>query len=122
MNLKPFNLAEAIANPERVVTRDGKKVTQLTKFEVYNDPYMIRGIVAGRIQSFTNDGKFDCGGHLHHYDLFILPQTKTVWVVVVKYLDVIITKTFDTEDECFNYGFKFGVKVISKPTQIEIEI
>ena len=120
MNLKPFNLQEALENPERVITRDGRKITQLTKFEVDN-LFSTFCIIDGILHCFTVDGMYHNGCE-SKYDLFLLPQTKTVWVVVVKYLDIILTKTFDTEDECFNYGFKFGVKVISKPTPIEIDL
>jgi hypothetical protein len=120
MKLKPFNIEEAFANPERVITRDGRKVTQLTKFDC-SFPYPLYAVIQGTLKKFTLNGLY-IDGHNDNTDLFLLPQTKTVWVVVVKYLDIILTKTFDTEDECFNYGFKFGVKVISKPTTIEIDL
>ena len=120
MNLKPFDLQEALANPERVITRDGRKVTQLTKFDC-SFQYPLIAVIDGNVECFTLNGEYILG-YNNNNELCLLPQTKTVWVVVVKYLDIILTKTFDTEDECFNYGFKFGVKVISKPTQIEIEL
>jgi hypothetical protein len=120
MKLKPFNLQEALANPERVITRDGREVTQLTKFEADNS-HCIYAVIDRILRSFDNSGLYHNGCE-SKYDLFLLPQTKIVWVVVVKYGDVIITKTFDTQDQCLNHGFKTGVKLISKPTPIEIEI
>lgn len=42
--MKPFDLEKALAG-ERVVTRDGDEVTQITKFDLIRSEYFIRGVV-----------------------------------------------------------------------------
>lgn len=119
MNLKPFNLAEALANPERVVTRDGRKVTQLTKFDC-SFPYPLYAVIQGTLKKFTLNGLY-IDGLNDNIDLFLLPQTKTLWVVMAKFTSMNIALTLDTEKECYELENK-GYKLISKPTPIEIEI
>jgi hypothetical protein len=45
--MKPFSKFEAIGEGKAVVTRDGRKVTQLKEFEVIG-PYQIVGVVEGK--------------------------------------------------------------------------
>lgn len=121
MNLKPFNLAEAFANPERVVTRDGRKVTQLTKFEADNS-HCIYAVIDGIVRSFSIYGLYHNGCE-SKFDLFHEVQTATVWVVV--------GTNCGNELQSFMFNDENGAKVFiqarpgttySKPTPIEIEI
>jgi len=65
--MKPFNLEEAL-NGAKVVTRNGKEVTQLTKFNADEDETLF-GVVNKEIASWADDGKFGVDEHI--LDLFI---------------------------------------------------
>lgn len=119
MNLKPFNLEEALANPNRVVTRDGRKVTQLTNFKIGN-PLCLVGVVDYKIKSWKKSGRYFDDESSN--DLFLLPQTKTVWVVVSSCSRGIYSNGFDSEIEAINFINVKAYTYYSKPTPIEIEI
>lgn len=65
--MKPFNLEEAL-NGAKVVTRDGREVTQLIKFNA-DENETIFGVVNKEIASWMNDGRFAENNHI--LDLFI---------------------------------------------------
>ena len=79
--MKTFNLQEALAG-KPVVTRDGRKVTQLHLFEcdAKFPLFVVIGGIGG-ITAFRKDGSWsgfsntDAGA-----DLFMAPVEKTVWV------------------------------------------
>jgi hypothetical protein len=79
--MKPFSKFEAIRG-KPVVTRDGRKVTQIKEFEL-EGPYKIVAVVEGEkeVATFTDDGKFD----QHHsydskWDLFMATETHEGWI------------------------------------------
>ena len=78
---KPFNLQEALAG-KPVVTRDGRKV----KIAAYNPEahkmHEIIGWADSGSRSWYKDGSFD-GTENHGADLFMAPETKDVWVVLL---------------------------------------
>lgn len=82
--LKPFDL-EAALRGEPVVTRDGRPITQITKFDVKNSKYCIAAVVNDDIESFTAKGEYrfesECG-----YDLFMATKTvkKEGWINIYK--------------------------------------
>ena len=53
--MKPFNL-EAALRGEPVVTRDGRKVTQVTKFDVAPGADSVFAVIDGLVFSFYCDG------------------------------------------------------------------
>jgi len=74
--MKPFNLEEALAG-KLVVTRDGRKVTHITRI---ND--FIVGIVED-IKEFNNwtlKGNFLNGHYSHICDLFMFTESKFLWI------------------------------------------
>lgn len=83
--MKPFNLQEALAG-KPVVTRDGRKVTEIKHFKTATDSYQdVVAVVAGRIQEFTLSGSFySMGGALSTYDLFMDSTQKTGWINLYK--------------------------------------
>jgi hypothetical protein len=84
--MKPFDLEKALAG-EPVVTRDGRAVAQLTKFDcISNDP--VWGVINGYLKSFRLDGSYL--NSPSSYDLFIAEPER--WVNVYW-------------DEEKNYGF-----------------
>lgn len=83
--LKPFNL-EAALRGEPVVTRDGRPVTQVTKFDAPNDPNPVIAVIDGETQSFTLAGTYFGQSKETEYDLFMATKTvkKEGWVVLWK--------------------------------------
>jgi hypothetical protein len=80
--MEKFNLERALAG-EPVITRNGKEVTQLVKFDTFGTTYVVGGVVDGDVKSWTIDGK--------HYDkqlkLFMKPKENAIWVNVYKRSD-----------------------------------
>ena len=78
--MKPFSKFEAISGAP-VVTREGKKVTQLKEFEVPG-PFQVVGLVDGNqgISTWTDDGKYYGDGSQSHMDLFMASAVKEGWV------------------------------------------
>lgn len=63
-----------------VVTRDGRKVEQLTEFKGIRQPLI--GVLEGNqntVQAWGLDGKYD--DDANQFDLFLLPIERKVWVV-----------------------------------------
>jgi len=86
--MKPFDLEKALAG-EPVVTRDGRPVTQLIKFEaIVEDGYVIYGVVNNKIFNFLDSGKYDRTFESHCFDLFMAEPER--WVNV--YYDERINK------------------------------
>jgi hypothetical protein len=80
MNYKPFDLQKALAG-EQVVTRLGKKVSQLTRFTgVSSFHYPLIGVTEeGRYLYCKEDGRQSDNSN-SIIDLFMAPKKKTVWV------------------------------------------
>ncbi len=81
MNLKPFNLERALAG-DPVVTRDGRPVTQIAKFDIKH-PYPVVITIGGDISHYTIDGRFfegseSCG------DLFMAQKQVTKWINLIR--------------------------------------
>jgi hypothetical protein len=81
--MKEFNLERALAG-EPVITRDGRKVTQLTLLQV-NNRYSLIGVVDGLLETFTDEGVYDYERDFTDTDLFMVEQKKSVWVNVYEY-------------------------------------
>lgn len=80
--MKPFNLNEALAG-HPVVTRDGRKVTQLHLFDVSN-PYCLWAVVGGGILSFTREGAYTTFTRESVYDLFMESINPEKWINIYK--------------------------------------
>lgn len=77
MKTKPFNLEEAL-NGAKVVTRDGREVTQLHKF-ITIDKMKLFGVIDEQVYCWDENGKNLFADKIE-YDLFIAVETKSVWV------------------------------------------
>ncbi len=82
--MKEFNLEEALAG-KPVQTRDGREVTQLTKFET-GRAWCLIGILEGDFRSYDINGKYSRDS-IHDKDLFMAPEKKSVWVNVYESKD-----------------------------------
>jgi hypothetical protein len=84
MNYLPFDLETALAHPERVVTRDGRKVRELHHFKTANtNELSVVCVIEGFIQINWDKGQW-CGEPTieSENDLFLLPEVKEFWVNV----------------------------------------
>jgi len=83
MNLKPFNLEKALAG-EPVVTRDGRKVTEIIHFKTaFNTLQNTVAVIDGHFYSFYENGK--CMSQWDsEFDLFMAPKIikKSGWLNV----------------------------------------
>jgi hypothetical protein len=83
MNLKPFDLQQALAGA-KMVTRGGKEVTQIVQFKEPKSIYVLAALVDGIIETFTIDGYFKGCNDWSDKDVFLLPCTVTRWVNVYR--------------------------------------
>jgi hypothetical protein len=72
--MKQFNLEKALAG-EPVVTRNGKKVTQLTLLDV-KSKYSLIGVIDESFETFTDEGVYDVDRVATDTDLFM--ETKVI--------------------------------------------
>jgi hypothetical protein len=82
MKLKPFNL-EAALKGEKVVTRDGREVTDIREFPTATEGYRVAAVLNGDIETFTESGKYDNFGQTSA-DLFMAPKERVVWANIYK--------------------------------------
>ena len=78
MKTKPFNLEEAL-NGAKVVTRSGREVTQLHKFNVEKS-HSLWGVLDEDIHSWTINGEFWDKETSHSRDLLLVVEPKKFWV------------------------------------------
>jgi hypothetical protein len=78
--MKPFDLERALAG-DKVVTRDGREVTQVTKFDI-EKPACVYGVINGHIHTFNEIGRYNNVESLN--DLFMAPKVVKYkrWVVL----------------------------------------
>ena len=76
--MKPFDLQRALAG-EKVVTRDGREVTQLTKFDCEGE--CLAGVLDLNLSTTWNkNGQFWGTSEESDDDLFMAPKTVKRWV------------------------------------------
>lgn len=79
--MKPFSKMDAIGFGKPVVTRDGRKITQLV--EILSDiAYPIVGLIKGEIQisTWTSDGVYEKRNSSSNNDLFMESIKKDGWI------------------------------------------
>ena len=74
--MKPFDLKAALSGAP-VVTRDGREVTQLVRFDGATT-YSLAGLLDGRIYTFTGVGKYSIGSE-NDQDLFMREEPEEIW-------------------------------------------
>jgi hypothetical protein len=89
MKLEKFDLEKAL-NGAKVVTRDGREVKELTKFEGLKD-YPLAGIVDSQLHTWTTQGLISLHLGECRADLFLAVETKRVYVNVYILHDTIKT-------------------------------
>ena len=82
MKLEKFNLKKAIIHRAKVVTRDGREVKQLTRFE-NAEPFTLAGVVGDDLLAWTDEGDFDFCCLKSDKDLFLAAvEPRRAWVNV----------------------------------------
>lgn len=98
--MKPFNLEEAL-NGAKVVTRDGREVTQLINFNADEDETLF-GVIDREIVAWNDKGKFQNSDHI--LDLFMHVEPVRKWVNVYNHPDNNIWLVFlcSSKEEAIN--------------------
>lgn len=84
MNLKPFDLERALAG-EPVISRNGRKITEIFHFKTAQANYSVRVVMDGILYDLTVNGNFDFSGKESENDLFMAPVKREEWVNVYQY-------------------------------------
>lgn len=117
--MKPFNLEEALAG-KPVITRDGREVTQLTKFDTNYEKYTLYGVVNNIILRWANDGIF-CLNEINKADLFMKSQKRSIWVNVYDNgKEIWLGCSYDTKEGALinSYGDSVYIKTIEITNEI----
>lgn len=85
--MKPFDLEKALAG-EKVVTRDGTEVTQITEFDC-KSPWKVHALVMGNVEVYKEDGSYHEDKEESVNDLFMAPTKLSGFINV--YTDDTIT-------------------------------
>jgi hypothetical protein len=111
MKLEKFDL-EKVIHGARVITRDGREVSQLTKFETY-DKFCLYGLVDEQVYCWSIKGEYSDNSSCS-MDLYIVGKVRRVWANVMKYAngDLFVgSECFPTLEAALNFarnskGFK----------------
>ena len=103
--MKPFDLERALKG-EPVITREGRKVSELHYFETCDDPgECVVTIIDGEMLLYYKDGNY-FDDKTTEDDLFMAPRKVTKWAQIVKIkADVAISLNrtlFDSKEEARN--------------------
>jgi sporulation protein YlmC with PRC-barrel domain len=103
--MKQFNLKEALAG-KPVVTRDGRKVTKISKIDVnHTNPYSVYALVDEKIESWTESGKSEANIEGENpLDLFMDTQVLCMWANVYKVKTRLILSIYDSEDKAIEHA------------------
>jgi hypothetical protein len=101
MKLEKFDL-EKVIHGAKVVARDGREVTQLTKFDTY-EKFCLYGVVNDEIQCWDIKGRY-CGEATPNMDLFIVGEVQSVWVNVYKddKQNILLSGTYKTKESAID--------------------
>jgi hypothetical protein len=81
MKLEKFDLEKAL-NGAKVVTRDGREVSQFIKFDTY-EKFSLYGVVNDEILFWDIKGRYYEGAN-PNIDLFIVAEVQSIWVNVYR--------------------------------------
>ena len=118
--MKPFNLEEALAG-KPVVTREGKKVTELYLFKTANSNYPLRVCIDKDIKDYTDRGTYYAKDTTSEHDLFMEVPIIEGWVNVYYDKKLAIGGTvFSSKEGAILYGknnpiYIKTIKIDTKP-------
>jgi hypothetical protein len=99
MKLEKFDLEKAL-NGAKVVTRDGREVKELTKFEGLKN-YPLVGVLDTNLHTWTTQGMFNSNHEVECIrDLFLVVEPNRVWVNIYQHDGIIsIGSIYKTKKE-----------------------
>lgn len=120
--MKKFNLEMALEG-KPVITRDGRKVEQIKYFENVEIDFPVFAVICGQLDCFTIDGNYSIPENdLNPKNLFMKPQTKTMWMA---YQKIDSTGSCDTtalfsskEDLNYSWAKELGWEIISVEKEV----
>ncbi len=112
--MKPFNLERALAG-DKVVTRDGREVTQLTKFDCEGE--CLAGVLDLSLSTWNKNGQFWGTSEESDDDLFMAPKTVKHWVNFYSNETVV---SFDSEESAKEVNYRH-LKPIAIAVPVEFE-
>jgi len=117
--MKEFNLERALAGYP-VITRDGRAVTQLHKFDAADSSYQLIGVIGELIFDFTIDGYSSIGREVSH-DLFMAPNKVTLYLNFgLGFNDYpVCVGTFDTADRA---NKQVNSEIILRAIPVKVEL
>lgn len=115
MKLLPFDLQRALSG-DKVVTRDGREVTQLHKFHAHRVTYPVVGVLDGKLISWNELGEF-LSESSNENDLFMAPKTVKRWVNFYSHEK---TVSFDSEESAKEVNY-WHLKPIAIAVPVEFE-
>lgn len=83
--MKEFNLARALAG-DPVITRDGKRVSELFHTKTLKDRLSVLAIIDGELVHYSKEGKYFVNNDSIN-DLFMVPVKRQEWRIIQYYLD-----------------------------------
>ena len=114
--LTPFTLAAWDKDrSQKVFTRDGREVKQLTYFEGL-EPYCFRGILPNGLNSWNKNGYFHTSQNGNDANLFLEHTEKEYWVNVYEdkcYGGVLTGKTHNSFESAVDKKESYYIKTIS---------
>lgn len=101
------------------VTRDGRKVTQLTWFECIGDTFTVVGVIDGLLNIWTSNGRFLDENHKHEKDIFAPVEYEWQWLVKHEDGFFDVSSHCKSEDDLKNIGGYVSVNGWSIISRIE---
>lgn len=107
MKSEKFDLKKAIIHRAKVVTRDGREVRQLKRFENV-EPFTLAGVVCDELMTWTDEGHYDSCAQKSKNDLFLaVVEPRRAWVNVWRDVTdggIIIGKQHESREEAESRG------------------
>lgn len=99
--MKPFDL-EAALRGDKVVTRDGRDVTDIYFFKTSNSPRNLMVVIQGHIFCYFPSGRYEITREDNsEFDLFMATIKKKGWIILTKPIDTYFCEegVYDSKEE-----------------------
>ena len=115
---KPFNLERALAG-DKVVTRDGREITEIYYFKTLPDAFPVVSVIDGSLFRFNKEGRSLYRANDKDF-LLMAPRTKKFEAWVNVYIYGFACVTYNTKKEAEECTGEGHIKTIKIETEIEI--
>lgn len=97
-NYKKFDLQKALAG-DKVVTRDGREVTEIHRFNTVIDRKNIISVIDGDFRCHYDNGNYFDDSTKSCNDLFMTTTKKSAWLNIYRFNKTLVSSLYDTEEE-----------------------